>query len=75
VVKDKHKLSGAAINAGFLIETIGRYLKGTDLVYLRAPGEYHAPTKDELAQMTPGEKQSMMRITEIPDPWQSMVGG
>ncbi|MGH7968582.1 MAG: hypothetical protein ACREIC_07645 [Limisphaerales bacterium] len=73
VTRDKHTISGAAINAGFVIETIGRYLKGMDLVYLRGPGEYHAPTKGDLTLMTPGEKESMMRITEIPDPWQSMI--
>jgi hypothetical protein len=44
-------------------------------VYRRGLGDYHAPTKDELAAMTPGEKDSMMRITDIPDPWRAMIAG
>jgi hypothetical protein len=75
VSKDKHTLIEAAFNAGFVIESVGRYLKSTDLVYLRSLGDYHAPTQDELAAMTPGEKESMLRITEIPDPWQAMIAG
>src|ERR1035437_5374189 len=75
VSKDKRTLVEAAFNAGFVIESVGRYLKNTDLVYRRGLGEYHAPTKDELAAMTPGEKDSLMRITDIPDPWQAMIGG
>ena len=73
VSKDKRTLVEAAFNAGFVIESVGRYLKSTDLVYRRGLGDYHAPTKDELAAMTPGEKDSLMRITEIPDPWQAMI--
>ncbi len=75
VIKDKRTLVEAAINAGFVIESVGRYLKSTDLVCRRGLGEYHAPTRDELASMTPGEKQSLIRITDIPDPWQAMIGG
>ncbi len=74
VSKDKRTVIEAAFNAGFVIESVGRYLKHTDLVYRRGLGEYHAPTKDELAAMTPGEKHSLMRITDIPDPWQAMIG-
>ena len=74
VVKDKRTLVEAAFNAGFVIESVGRYLKSTDLVYRRGLGEYHAPTRNELSAMTPGEKDSLMRITEIPDPWQAMIG-
>jgi hypothetical protein len=74
VTRDKHTLVQAAFNAGFVIESVGRYLKGTDLVYQRGPGDYHAPIKDELAKMTPGEKDSLIRIKEIPDPWQAMIG-
>jgi hypothetical protein len=75
VIKDKRTLVEAAINAGFVIESLGRYLKNTDLVYRRGLGDYHAPTKEELAKMTPGEKESMIRITDIPDPWQAMIAG
>jgi hypothetical protein len=75
VSKDKRKLIEAAFNAGFVIESVGRYLKNTDLVYRRDLGDYHAPTKAELAKMTPGEKDSLMRITEIPDPWEVMIAG
>ena len=75
VSKDKRTLVEAAFNAGFVIENVGRYLKNTDLVYRRGLGDYHAPTKDELAAMTPGEKDSMMRITDIPDPWRAMIAG
>ena len=75
VIKDKRTLVEAAINAGFVIESVGRYLKSTDLVYRRSLGDYHAPTKAELAEMTPGEKDSLMLITEIPDPWQTMIAG
>jgi DNA mismatch repair protein MutH len=75
VSKDKRKVIEAAFNAGFVIESVGRYLKSTDLVSRRGLGDYHAPTKEELAAMTPGEKQSLMRITEIPDPWQAMIAG
>jgi hypothetical protein len=75
VSKDKRTLIEAAFNAGFVIESVGRYLKNTDLVYRRGLGDYHAPTKDELAAMTPGEKDSLMRITDIPDPWQTMIAG
>ena len=73
VSKDKRKLIEAAFNAGFVIENVGRYLKNTDLVFRRGLGDYHAPTKDELAAMTPGEKDSLIRVTEIPDPWQAMI--
>ncbi len=73
VTKDKHTLVEAAINAGFVIECLGRYLRNTDLVCPHGHGEYHAPTKDELAAMTPGEKDSLIRITEIPDPWEAMI--
>ncbi|MCX6923852.1 MAG: hypothetical protein NT154_11695 [Verrucomicrobia bacterium] len=73
VIKDKRTLVEAAFNAGFVIESVGRYLKNTDLVYRRGLGEYHAPTKSELVAMTPGEKDSLIRITEIPDPWQAMI--
>ena len=75
VSKDKRKLIEAAFNAGFVIESVGRYLRSTDLVHRRGLGDYHAPTKQELAAMTPGEKDSLMRITEIPDPWQAMIAG
>ena len=75
VSKDKRTLVEAAFNAGFVIESVGRYLKNTDLVYRRGLGDYHAPTKDELVAMTPGEKDSLMRITDIPDPWQAMIAG
>jgi hypothetical protein len=75
VSRDKRTLVEAAFNAGFVIESVGRYLKSTDLVHRRGLGEYHAPTKDELVAMTPGEKDSLMRITEIPDPWQAMIAG
>jgi len=74
VSKAKRTVIEAAFNAGFVIEGVGRYLKSTDLVYRRGLGDYHAPTKDELAAMTPGEKDSLMRITEVPDPWQAMIG-
>jgi hypothetical protein len=75
VIKDKRTLIEAGFNAGFVIESVGRYLRNTDLVYRRGLGHYHAPTRDELAAMTPGEKDSMMRITDIPDPWQAMIAG
>jgi hypothetical protein len=75
VVKDKRTLVEAAINAGFVIESLGRYLRSTDLVYRRAPRDYHAPTQDELTKMTPGERESMIRIPDIPDPWQAMIAG
>jgi hypothetical protein len=75
VTKEKHTLSEAAFNAGFVIESVGRYLRNTDLVYRRELGDYHAPTQEELATMTPGEKDSLIRITEIPDPWQEMIAG
>jgi hypothetical protein len=75
VIKDKRTLVEASFNAGFVIESVGRYLKNTDLVHQRGLGEYHAPTKDELTAMLPGERDSMMRITDIPDPWQAMIGG
>lgn len=74
VTRDKHTLTAAAFNAGFVVESVGRYLRGTDLVYGRGPGDYHAPSKDELAAMTPGEKDSLIRVTEIPDPWAAMIG-
>ena len=74
VSKAKRTVIEASFNAGFFIESVGRYLKNTDLVYRRGLGDYHAPTKDELAAMTPGEKDSLMRITEVPDPWQAMIG-
>jgi hypothetical protein len=74
VSKAKRTLVEAAFNAGFVIESVGRYLRKTDLVYHRGLGDYHAPTKDELTKMTPGEKESMVRIAEVPDPWQAMIG-
>jgi hypothetical protein len=74
VTKDKHTLTEAAFNAGFVIESVGRYLRNTDLVYARSPGDYHAPTKDELLTMTPGEKDCLIRLTDVPDPWQAMIG-
>ena len=75
VTKEKHTLTEAAFNAGFVIENVGRYLRNSDLVYLRESGDYHAPTREELTTMTPGEKNSLIRITEIPDPWQAMIAG
>ena len=75
VIKDKRTLTEASFNAGFVIESVGRYLKSTDLVYRRGLGDYHTPTKDELAAMTPGEKYSLIRVTDIPDPWQAMIAG
>ena len=75
VLKDKRTLVEAAFNAGFVIESLGRYLRNTDLVYRRDLGDYHAPTKEELPSMTPGEKESMIRIADIPDPWQAMIAG
>lgn len=75
VSKDKHTLAEAAFNAGFVVDSVGRYLKNTDLVYKRGLGDYHAPTNDELKAMTPGERESMIRITDIPDPWQAMIAG
>lgn len=75
VTRDKHTLTQAAFNAGFVIESLGRYLRSTDLVCRRGAGDYHAPTKDELSAMTPGERDSLIRINEIPDPWQAMIGG
>lgn len=74
VTKDKHTLTEAAFNAGFVIETVGRYLRSTDLVYQRGPGDYHAPTKEELITMTPGEKDSLIKVADISDPWQAMIG-
>jgi hypothetical protein len=65
----------AAFHAGFVIESLGRYLGSTDLVFRCGPADYHAFTKDELAAMTPEEKDFLMRITDIPDPWQAMIGG
>lgn len=73
VSKDKRTLVEASFNAGFVIENVGRYLRNTDLVCQRGLGEYHAPTKDELASMTPGEKESLIRIVEIPNPWEAMI--
>jgi hypothetical protein len=75
VVKGKRTLAEVGFNAGFVIESLGRYLRNTDLVYRRESGQYHAPTKADLAAMTPGEKESLIRITEIPDPWQVMIAG
>ncbi len=75
VSKARRTVIEAAFNAGFVIESVGRYLRSTDLVYQRSPGNYHAPTKDELAAMTPGEKDLLIRITDIPDPWQAMIAG
>ncbi len=75
VVKGKRTLAEAGINAGFVIDSVGRYLRNTDLVYRRDSGDYHAPAKAELAAMTPGEKDSLIRIREIPDPWQAMIAG
>ena len=75
VLKDKRTLVEAAFNAGFVIENLGRYLRNTDLVYRREMGDYHAPTKEELPSMTPGERESMIRIADIPDPWQAMIAG
>ena len=75
VTRDKHTLIEAAFNAGFVIESVGRYLRSTDLVSERGPGDYHAPTKDDLITMTPGEKQSLIKLTDIPSPWQAMIGG
>ncbi len=73
VSKDKRTLVEAGFNAGFVIENVGRYLRNTDLVCRRGLGEYHAPTKDELAAMTPGERESLIRITDIPEPWKAMI--
>jgi hypothetical protein len=75
VTKDKRTISEAAFNAGFVIQNIGRYLKKTDLAQRRSPDQYHAPTKAELTAMTPGERESLVPITDIPDPWQVMIGG
>ena len=73
VVKGKRTLAEVGFNAGFVIDSLGRYLRNTDLVYRLESGQYHAPTKADLAAMTPGEKNSLIRITEIPNPWTVMI--
>ena len=75
VVKGKRTLAEVGFNAGFVIDSVGRYLRNMDLVYERESGQYHAPTKADLAAMTPGEKAALIRITEIPNPWQVMIAG
>ena len=42
VSKGKRTLVEAGFNAGLVIESVGRYLKSTDLVYRRGLGKYHA---------------------------------
>ena len=75
VGKEKRTIVEAGFNAGFVIESVGRYLKNTDLVYPSGLGNFHAPTKAELTALTPGEKDRMIRVSEIPDPWQAMIAG
>jgi hypothetical protein len=75
VGKEKHTIAEAGFNAGFVIESVGRYLKNTDLVYPSGQGNYHVPTKAELTALTPGEKDRMIRVSEIPDPWHAMIAG
>jgi hypothetical protein len=75
VRKEKHTIAEAGFNAGFVIESVGRYLKNTDLAYPSGQGNYHVPTRAELTAMTPGERDRMILVTEIPDPWRATIAG
>jgi hypothetical protein len=75
VAREKHKVARAALNAGFVIESLGRYLMASDQVYPTRPGYYHAPDGRELAALAPEQKQHLIRVKNIPDPWKAMIGG
>jgi hypothetical protein len=75
VSREKHKVTHAALNAGFVVESLGRYLMSSDQVYPTRPGCYHAPDARELAFLAPEQKKYMIRVKNIPDPWKAMIGG
>ena len=75
VSREKHAVTRAALNAGFVIENVGRYLKSSDLVYPSGLGSYHAPNRQELTALSAEEKKGMLRLKNISDPWQAMIAG
>jgi hypothetical protein len=75
VSREKHAVTRAALNAGMVIESVGRYLKGSDLVYPSGLGYYHAPNQQELTALSAEESKRILRLKNIPDPWQAMIAG
>jgi hypothetical protein len=75
VTREKHSVARATLNAGFVIDSLGRYLKSSDQVYPSGPGHYHAPNPQELTALSAEEKKCLIRLKDIPDPWQAMIAG
>lgn len=75
VTREKHAVTEAALNAGFVIESVGRYLKSSDVVYPGGLGHYHAPGRKELEELPAEQKQRVLPLKSIPDPWQAMIAG
>jgi hypothetical protein len=75
VQREKHAVTWAALNAGFVIDSLGRYLMRSDQVYPTRPGYYHAPDEREMAALAPEQKKYLIRVKNIPDPWKAMIGG
>jgi hypothetical protein len=75
VSREKHAVTQAALNAGFLIESLGRYLKSSDMVYASGVGHYHAPNGQELTTLPDETKKRLVQLRKIPEPWQAMIAG
>jgi hypothetical protein len=73
VCRAKHAVVWAGLNAGFVIESVGRYLRSSDVVCPGDRGCYYTPTPQEFRVMSPEEKKRAMRLSDIPDPWQAMI--
>jgi hypothetical protein len=73
VSREKHAITSAALNAGFVIESVGRYLKGSDVVHPTEPGFFHAPNQQELTALSDEEKKRVLRLKNIPEPWEAMI--
>ena len=73
VSRQKHTVTRAELNAGFVLETVGRYLKSSDLAYPAEPACYQVPSAHELAAMSVEEKKRLLQLKQIPEPWQAMV--
>jgi hypothetical protein len=75
VSREKHAVTRAALNVGFVIESVGRYLKGSDVVYPNGLGCYHVPNGKELTALSDEDKKRLVHLRKIPDPWHAMIAG
>ncbi len=75
VAREKHTVTHAALNAGIVIESVGRYLKSSDVAYPTGVGYYHAPDNQERTGLSPEQRKGLLRLKNIPNPWEVMIAG